>query len=148
MKCSVCQRLLAELDCSQYSSSYIHVKNWKGHIFTGKGHILTKSVKGGLGDFSFMLMGIPPAYPPPLLKNECSLKTSDLSIWEFIWKWEIMTAIKSKVPYLYLKAWILEEAKRGKYICTWLQFVSLLAHPGERIYLYLFTARKCCACWP
>ena len=30
----------------------------------GGSHFLTKSVKGGLGDFAFMLIGIPPADPP------------------------------------------------------------------------------------
>ena len=30
----------------------------------GGSHFLTKNMKGGLGDFTFMLIGIPPAQPP------------------------------------------------------------------------------------
>ena len=30
----------------------------------GESHFLTKNIKGGLGDFTFMLIGIPPAHPP------------------------------------------------------------------------------------
>ena len=37
----------------------------KFYCFPGGGSLfLTKNIKGGLGDFTFMLIGIPPAHPP------------------------------------------------------------------------------------
>ena len=43
-------------------------------------HFLTQNIKGGLGDFTFMLIGIPPAHPA-LLKSECPLKFPNTKIW-------------------------------------------------------------------
>ena len=57
-----------------------------GHYTASRGRVtffLTKNMKGGLGDFTFMLMGIPPAHPPPLppLKNECSFTKNYCVTW-------------------------------------------------------------------
>ena len=52
------------------------IKRWVTINFTASwrgSHFLTPNIKGGPGDFTFMLIGIPPAHPP-VLKNECSLR--------------------------------------------------------------------------
>ena len=49
-------------------------KRWVSINFTaslGRVTFFDKSIKGGLGNFTFMLIGLPPARP--FLKNECSL---------------------------------------------------------------------------
>ena len=54
---------------------FVRSKGWVAINFTasrGRVTFLPKNVKGGLGDFTFMLIGIPPVHPP--LKNECSLR--------------------------------------------------------------------------
>ena len=59
----------------QPQTMFVRRKGWVTINFTaswGGSHFLTKNIKGGLGDFTFMLIGIPPAHHP-LLKNECSL---------------------------------------------------------------------------
>ena len=70
---------------------FVRRKGWVTINFTasrGGSHFLTKNIKGGLGDFSFMLIGIPPAHPTPptpLLKNECSLIKSPSTDLNVLW---------------------------------------------------------------
>ena len=51
----------------QPQTMFVRRKGWVTINFTasrGGSHFLTKNIKGGLGDFTFMLIGIPPAHPP------------------------------------------------------------------------------------
>ena len=51
----------------QPQTMFVRRKGWVTINFTaswGGSHFLTKNIKGGLGDFTFMLIGIPAAHPP------------------------------------------------------------------------------------